>query len=213
MIIIYHPKNHWNLLWRVLNPYSMSLGSPTISLEIPWFLWILPKNSGVGLYASTSFLKDEVWLSMRKTGRKGKEFAKEDYLCQSCPVVEAVAGGNRWLFEMFFFFKLLIQAFCVRVCFQQTGTKTQIHFWGGLFLGERWMLLQRYQSLFSDGYASHGQAADGYVSVALKDSHVFFFPDRKKIDTPREDKRLEPENTGPLEFRKVIGTKPSFSGW
>ena len=73
------------------------------------------------------------------------------------------------------------------------------------------MLLQRYQSLFSDGYASHGKAADGYVSVALKDSHVFFFPDRKKIDTPREDNRLEPENTGPLEFRKVIGTKPSMA--
>lgn len=39
--------------------------------------------------------------------------------------------------------------------------------------------LQMYQSLFSSGHASHGQAADGYVSVALKDSDVFFSGPKK----------------------------------
>lgn len=44
----------------------------------------------------------------------GKEFAKEDDLCQGFLVVEAVAGGiDDFLRYVFFFFKLLIQTFCV----------------------------------------------------------------------------------------------------
>ena len=85
-----------------------------------------------------------------------------------------------------FFLNCWFKHFVFGVCFQQTGTKTQIHFWVRSFF--RWKMnvdqLQMYQSLFSNGYASHGQAADGYVSVALKDSHVFFSGPTKDWYTP-----------------------------
>lgn len=51
----------------------------------------------------------------------GKEFAKEDDLCQGFLVVEAVAGGIDDFLRYVFFLNCCFKHFVFGVCFQQTG--------------------------------------------------------------------------------------------